>query len=106
MVMLYLADRIIQLYEDFEGFCEWIKQMERMGVLEKVEIGDDTVVIKGKIVTGISLKYEPTYCYGALAMAIFGMSWTELPDAKEGFEKVKKWWRKHVKGNNVDLLLW
>jgi hypothetical protein len=97
MIMLYIADRLIQFYEDFEGFCEWIKSIERLGMLERVEIKDNLVAVKGKIATGLSPRYEPPLNFVLLSLALFGEGWIYLPDSKQAFEKIKKWWREQVR---------
>ncbi|MHC1577718.1 MAG: hypothetical protein ACXQT6_03405 [Candidatus Methanospirareceae archaeon] len=107
-MMSYLADRLIQFYEDFDGFCEWIKQMEKAGALKKVEIDRERqmVVMRGKvggpsgegIGCGISRKSgDPINNLVLLGFAFFGQYWAMMPDAGEAFKKVKKWWRRKLK---------
>ncbi|HEX59160.1 MAG TPA: hypothetical protein ENF26_03315 [Methanomicrobia archaeon] len=107
-MMSYLADRLIQFYEDFDGFCEWIKRMEAAGALKKVEIDKEQqmVVMRGKvggpsgegIGCGISRKsIDPINNLVLLGFAFFGQYWAMMPDAEQAFKKVKKWWRRKLK---------
>jgi hypothetical protein len=96
MVMLYIADKIIQLYDNFNEFCRWIKTIEKLGLLESVEIKDDVIVIKGKIVAGLSPRYEPILSFVLLSLTLFGEGWIYLPDAKQAFGKIKKWWKEQI----------
>ncbi len=104
-MMSYLADRIIQFYEDFEGFCEWLKKMEKAEALWSVKIDKEKgmVVIKGKVggIDGISVglyrNVDPINNLVLLGFAFFGEFWAYMPDAKEAFKKVKKWWKEQIK---------
>jgi len=104
-MMSYLADRLIQFYEDFEGFCKWIKLMEKAGALKKVEIDKERgiVSIKGKVggvdgvSTGLLRNVDPINNLVCLGFAFFGEFWAFMPDTKHAFDKVKKWWKKQIK---------
>mgnify|MGYP007120028982 CR=1 FL=1 len=106
-MMSYLADRLIQFYEDFDGFCEWIKRMEAAGALKKVEIDKERqmVVMRGRvggptgdgIACGLSRKsIDPINNLVLLGFAFFGQYWAAMPDADEAFKKVKKWWKENL----------
>jgi len=104
-MMSYLADRLIQFYEDFEGFCKWIKTMEQAGVLKSVHIDKERriVSIKGKVggrdgvSTGLLRSVDPINNLVLLGFAFFGEYWIYMPDVDEAFKKVKKWWKEQIK---------
>jgi len=104
-MMSYLADRLIQFYEDFDGFCEWLRTMEKAGALKKVEIDKEkgVVAIKGKVggIDGISTSLlrsaDPINNLVLLGFAFFGEFWAHMPDAELAFKKVKKWWKEQIK---------
>jgi len=106
-MMSYLADRLIQFYEDFDGFCEWIKRMEAAGALKEVKIDKERqmVVMRGRvggptgegIGCGIYKGVDPINNLVLLGFAFFGPFWAAMPDADEAFEKVKKWWKQNLK---------
>jgi len=95
--MSYLAERIIQFYEDVDGFYEWLKRFERVGVLRKVERDGSLIKISGKVNTGLSLKADPINNLVCLAFAFFGEVWPFLPDTKLAFKKIKRWWKDQIK---------
>jgi len=102
-MMSYLADRLIQFYDDFEGFCEWIQTMKKVGVLKEVKIDKENgiVAIKGKVSTGLLRNVDPINNLVCLGFAFFGEFWAYMPDAEEAFKKVKKWWREQIKSNKM-----
>jgi len=103
--MSYLADRLIQYYEDFEGFCEWILTMKKAGVLKEVKIDKERgiVSIKGKVggidgvSTGLLKSVDPINNLVCLGFAFFGEYWVYMPDTDLAFKKVKKWWKEQIK---------
>jgi hypothetical protein len=105
IMMSYLADRLIQFYEDFEGFCRWIKTMEQAGAIKSVKIDSERkiVSIKGKvggidgISTGLSRSVDPINNLVLLGFAFFGEYWIYMPDVKQAFKKVNKWWKEQIK---------
>jgi len=103
-MMTYLADRLIQFYEDFNGFCKWILTMKKAGLLKDVKIDRERgmVSIKGKVggidgvSTGLLRSIDPINNLVLLGFAFFGEYWVYIPDANLAFKKVKKWWKKKI----------
>ena len=94
--MVELARRVIQCYEDFDGFVDWLKMHERAGTLRSVEVDRDrrVVSIGGVVNTGFALDHiDPINLLVILGFAFFGIFWIYMPDAKETFKLVKKWWK-------------
>ena len=103
-MMVELAKRVIQCYEDFDGFVDWLKLHERVGSLKSVEIDRErrVVSIGGIINTGFSLDHiDPVNLLVILGLAFFGPFWPYMPDAKQAFKLVKKWWRDQIKKRKV-----
>ena len=103
-MMAELARRVIQCYEDFDGFVHWLKLHERVGSLKSVEIDRErkAVSIRGIINTGFSLDHiDPVNLLVILGLAFFGPFWPYMPDVKEAFKLVKKWWKSQTKKKKV-----
>ena len=95
-MMLYLADKVIQLYEDFESFCKWLELMEKAGVLKEVKIDKEngTISIRGcRTSTCLLRSIDPINNLVLLGFAFFGELWVYMPDAEDAFRKIKKWWK-------------
>ena len=99
-MMLELARRVIQYYEDFDGFVDWLKKHEKAGSLKSVEVDREqkVVSIEGIVNTGFALDHiDPINLLVILGLAFFGPFWPYMPDAKEAFKLIKKWWKNQVK---------
>jgi len=98
-MMSYLADRVIQYFEDFNGFAEWLRCMEKAGAIEKVEIDEKrkSVAIQGKVATGFYEGIDPINVLVLLGFAFFGEYWAFMPDTKQAFDKIHKWWKGQIK---------
>ena len=96
-MMVNLADKVIELYEDPEKFYNWLKAMEKLGVLKKVEKSNSYIAIQGKVNTYVSQKIDPINNLVCLGFAFFGEFWAFMPDVKDAFAKIKKWWKEQIK---------
>ena len=97
--MLELARRVIQCYEDFDGFVDWLKRHEKAGSLRGVEVDRERKIVSigGAVNTGFALDHiDPINLLVILGFAFFGPFWIYMPDSKEAFKIVKKWWKKQV----------
>jgi len=73
-MMIELARRVIQCYEDFDGFVDWLKMHEKAGSLKNVEIDRERKVVSigGIINTGFSLDHiDPINLLVILGLAFF-----------------------------------
>ena len=98
-----LAEAVIQFYEDFDGFVEWLMKMKEAGVLKDVEIGERAVALKGSVggldgvTTGVTSEADPLNILVMLGFAFFGEFWVFMPDVEDAFKKVKGWWRERIR---------
>ena len=96
-MMVRLAEKVIEFYENPDEFYNWLKTMEKAGVLKRVERKDGVIAIAGKVNTGVSEKADPINNLVLLGFAFFGEFWAFMPDIKEAFDMVKKWWKAQIK---------
>ena len=99
-MMLQLAYKVIQCYEDFDGFVNWLKMHEKLGTLKSVEVDKKsrTVSIGGMVNTGFVIGHiDPINLLVILGFAFYGPFWPFMTDAKEAFKMVREWWRNQVK---------
>jgi len=104
-MMSYLADHVIQYFEDFNGFAEWLRRMEKAGAIEKVEIDEKrkSIAIQGKVATGFYQGIDPINVLVLLGFAFFGEYWAFMSDTKQAFDKIHKWWKEQIKkGQTTD----
>lgn len=97
--MVYLADKVIQYFEDPESFYSWIKLMEKVGAVKHVKIDreKEVVAIQGKVNAGLYRGLDPINALVLLGFAFFGELWVYMPDVDIAFKKIKKWWRGQIK---------
>jgi len=97
--VMLIAKKTIEYYENFDAFCEWLKKLHRAGVLKELEIKHEEklVKMKGQATGGLCKGLDPINAFVLLSTVLFNVYWIYLPDAKEAFEVVKKWYREKVK---------
>ena len=98
MVMTHLAEKVIQYYEDFDSFLEWIQKFDDVGII-KVEIIDldrKHLFLNGKIRTEIYDSLDPINSLVLLGLVFFGEYYVFMNDTKRAFNMVNKWWKKHL----------
>ena len=92
-MMAELARRVIQCYEDFDGFVHWLKLHERVGSLKSVEIDRErkAVSIRGIINTGFSLDHiDPVNLLVILGLAFFRAILALYARCKRGLQARKE----------------
>ncbi|MCD6198955.1 MAG: hypothetical protein J7K15_10355 [Deltaproteobacteria bacterium] len=94
MFCRFLADKVIQMYEDVDAFLAWLRDLERTNGF-KVRISDGYIAVQGQITVGLSPMVEPPLNYVMLVLAVFGEVGVYLPDFGDGYEAVNKWWREN-----------
>jgi len=91
-----LAEKIPLVYERPDEFTEWLERMSKAKVLSfdcKKEGSKVTWILSGKINTMISNTVDPITNLVMLGFAFYGELWPMMPDAKQAFKFIKKWWK-------------
>ena len=53
-LLTYVAERVIQYYEDFDEFCKWLETLKETGAIDSYEINRETKLVKIRSAHGIS----------------------------------------------------
>ena len=97
--MMYLAEKVVEYFEDFDSFLEWLRKFERAGLLRVGVINRESkyISIAGKVTVLLYRGVDPINVLVLLGLAFYGPYWVEMPDRDEAFEYIKKWWREKMK---------
>ena len=97
--MMYLAEKVVEYFEDFDSFLEWLKKFDRAGLLRVRVINKESkyIFIDGNVSVAIYRSIDPINVLVLLALAFYGPYWIEMPDTKEAFKYIKKWWKEKIK---------
>jgi len=96
ILMVRLAEKVIELYENPDKFEEWLKLMSKANVIKYKRSGN-IFSLEGRITTGVSPSFDPLTNLVCLGFAFFGELWVYMPDVEQAFDKVKKWWKEKIK---------
>ena len=97
--MMWLAEKAVEYFEDFDGFLEWIRKFEKVGLLRVHVVSKEHkyLQIDGAVSTALHDRCDPLTVLVALGFAFFGPYWVQMPDAEDAFKYVKRWWHKKIK---------
>ena len=100
MIMACAIFELLKLfYEDFDRFCEKLKKFEEAGVLQEVYINKEEGIVGARSLmgtaAGLTRNVDPITAFVLLNMMFYGMYFVYMPDVKESFKKVKKWWKEN-----------
>lgn len=98
-MMRYLLDLAKMYFEDFEGFSERMERFARAGVIEYRIIDREHryVSLDGAVRTVLYDAVDPINVLVLLALVFYGPYWTRMPDRKEAFREMNRWWKEKVK---------
>ena len=94
--MLIIADKILQIYDDFEGFYGWLEKMRAGGALKELLREGDTLRLRGLAAASIGRNIDPISNFICLAFALFGPFWPFLPGVDDAFKTIRERRRKRV----------
>ena len=98
-MMMEIAELTKQYFEDFETFKEQMEKFDKAGLVKfrVVSNKDKYVTVQGRVTTSIYAGVDPVNVLVLLALALYGLEWTLLPDTKQAFKDINSWWRQKVK---------
>ena len=92
-----IVELVKLLYEDFDAFCEKLKKFEEAGVISDLWIDKKNGIVGaiGPTGTGVAIirTIDPINAFVLLNLLFYGQYFIYLPDLKEAFKQIKKYWK-------------